>query len=65
VEEEIKKPESQRNMARLKKRLTALVTAASLIAGSVAATNKFADNLIDLGSKVGIELQLPAASENE
>ena len=65
VEAEIKKPENQRNMARLKKRLTALVTAASLIAGSVAATNKFADNVIDLGSKVGIELQLPAASENE
>jgi internalin A len=65
VEEEIKKPENQRNMARLKKRLTALVTAASLIAGGVTATNKFAGEVIDLGSKVGIELQLPSAAEDK
>ncbi|NER81257.1 MAG: hypothetical protein F6K42_17160 [Leptolyngbya sp. SIO1D8] len=59
VEEEIKKPAEQRNMPRLKKRLAALVTAASMIAGSIAAANEFADDVIDLGSKVGIELQLP------
>ncbi|MBE7385243.1 MAG: leucine-rich repeat domain-containing protein [Leptolyngbya sp. SIO1E4] len=61
VEEEIKKTAEQRNIPRLKKRLAALVTAASMIAGSVAAANEFADDVIDLGSKVGIELQLPSA----
>ncbi|NER85260.1 MAG: hypothetical protein F6K42_38330 [Leptolyngbya sp. SIO1D8] len=61
VEEEIKKPAAQRNIPRLKKRLAALVTAASMIAGSVAAANEFANDVIDLGSKVGIELQLPSA----
>ena len=61
VEEEIKKPEEKRNLPRLKKRLTALITAASLMASGVSAANDFADEVIEFGSKVGIELQLPSA----
>ncbi|MEM8808649.1 MAG: COR domain-containing protein [Cyanobacteria bacterium P01_G01_bin.38] len=61
VEEELQKPEDQRKPGKLKKRLTALLTAASLIAGSVASANEFADDVIDLGDKLGIELQLPSA----
>lgn len=59
VEEEIKKPADQRNVPRLKKRLMALATAASFIAGGVAGVNEFADDVVELGNKVGIELQLP------
>ncbi|MGB3139121.1 MAG: hypothetical protein WBB18_20100 [Nodosilinea sp.] len=59
VEEEIKKPDNQRNWPRLRKRLTALALAASAIAGGVTAANDFADEVIELGNKVGIELQLP------
>jgi hypothetical protein len=62
VEEEVQKPENQRNLPKLKKRLMALVTAASMIAGSVAAANNFADEVIELGNKVGIELQLPSGN---
>jgi internalin A len=61
VEAEIQRPADQRNIPKLKKRLTAILTAASLIAGTVAGVNEFADHVIDLGSKIGIELQLPAA----
>jgi len=60
VEAEVQKPENQRNLPKLKKRLMALATAASMIAGSVAAANNFADEVIELGNKVGIELQLPS-----
>ncbi|MGG6296678.1 DUF4926 domain-containing protein [Leptolyngbya sp. AN02str] len=59
VEEEVKKPADQRNTPRLKKRLMALITAASLVASGVAGANEFVDNVIELGSKVGIELPLP------
>lgn len=59
VEEEVKKPEDQRSMPRLKKRLTALLTAATLLSGSVTAVNDFVDGVVELGDKVGIELQLP------
>ncbi|MDX2211837.1 MAG: COR domain-containing protein [Oculatellaceae cyanobacterium bins.114] len=61
VEDEIKKPETQRNPTRLKKRLTGLLAAASVAATSVAAMNEFTGNVIDLGNKLGIELQLPSA----
>ncbi|MGB7249778.1 MAG: DUF4926 domain-containing protein [Phormidesmis sp.] len=61
VEEEVKKPEEKRSLPRLKKRLTALLTAASLLSGSVAAANDFVDEVVELGDKVGIELQLPAS----
>lgn len=59
VEEEIKKPEEKRNFKKLAKRLTALGTAAALVAGGVSATNDFVDNVADLGSKLGIELPFP------
>ena len=71
VEAEIQKPEEQRNRARLKKCLKALLAVASAAAVSMAGANEFAgnanefaDKVIDLGNKVGIELQLPAAPES-
>lgn len=63
VEAELQKPEDQRSLPKLKKRLTALATAATLalggVAGGVAATNDFVDNVTDLSGKLGIELPLP------
>ena len=61
VEAEINKPDDQRSQARLKKRLLALLTATTMIAGSVAGAADFANNITDLGGKVGIELPLPSA----
>jgi internalin A len=61
VEEEIKKPENQRNLTRLRKRLIALLTVGTMIATPVAGITDFTNNAIDLGSKLGIELQLPSA----
>lgn len=61
VEAEIKKPEDQRNMAKLKKRLTALGTAATMLTAGVAAANTFIDEVNEFSSKIGIELQLPPA----
>ena len=61
VEAEINKPDDQRSQARLKKRLLALLTATTMIAGSVAGAADFANNITDLGDKVGIELPLPSA----
>ncbi|MGP1388000.1 MAG: COR domain-containing protein, partial [Thainema sp.] len=61
VEDEIKKPENERNMAKLKKRLTALATAVTMLTGSVAAANTFIDEVRELSNNVGIELQLPPA----
>jgi hypothetical protein len=62
VEEEVQKPENQRNLPKLKKRLMALVTAASMISNTVTSANNFADEVIELGNKVGIELQLPSGN---
>ncbi|MEM6592855.1 MAG: DUF4926 domain-containing protein [Cyanobacteria bacterium P01_C01_bin.73] len=59
VEAEVKKPEEKRSIPRLQKRLTALLTAATLLSGSVAAANTFVDEVVELGEKAGIELQLP------
>ncbi len=65
VEDEVQKPEDQRSMSRIKQRLTALLTAATIgmgsITGGVSAANTFADEVIELGSKIGIELQLPSS----
>jgi internalin A len=61
VEAEIKKPEDQRNLTRLKKRLTALITAGTMIATPIANMTDFASKTIDLGHKLGIELSLPSA----
>ncbi len=63
VEDEIQKPEDQRSLPKLKKRLTALVTAAALMAGGISATNDFVGNVIDLSSKLGIELPLPPQTQ--
>jgi internalin A len=61
VEAEVKKPEDQRNLTRLKKRLTALITAGTMIATPIAGITDFASKTIDLGNKLGIELRLPSA----
>jgi len=61
VESEIKKPEADRNLPKIKKRLLAILTAVSLISGSVTGMTDFANNAIDVGSKLGIELRLPPA----
>jgi internalin A len=61
VETEIKKPENKRNLPRLKKYLAALLAVATLAGGAIASGVDFANNVVDLGSKVGIELKLPTA----
>jgi internalin A len=61
IEAEIQKPEADRNPAKIKKRLMAILTAVSLILGSIAGATDFANNAIDVGSKLGIELHLPPA----
>ncbi|WP_333165822.1 MULTISPECIES: DUF4926 domain-containing protein [unclassified Microcoleus] len=60
VEAEIKKPESQWNKTKLKKRLTALVAAGTAIAIPIAGMTDFADKAIDVSNKLGIELKLPS-----
>ena len=60
VEAEIKKPENERNKARLKKSITAMIGAATAIAIPIAGMTDFANTAIDLGQKVGIELKLPS-----
>ncbi|MFN6474362.1 MAG: COR domain-containing protein [Nostoc sp. SerVER01] len=60
VEQEIHKPENQRNGTRLKKRLLALATVGTMIAAPIAGITDFTNNALDLGSKLGIELQLPS-----
>jgi internalin A len=58
VEIELKKPEADRNPTKLKKRLIALATAGTLIATPIAGMTDFANNAIDLATKIGIELPL-------
>ncbi len=60
VEAEIQKPEAERKPSKLKKRLTALIAAASVVAAGVAGANEFVDNVQALGEKLGIELPLLA-----
>ncbi len=62
VEVELQKPDDQRSRPKLKKRLVALVAAASMLTGGVSAANTFADEVIELGSKIGIELSLPSST---
>ncbi|WP_242037853.1 hypothetical protein [Tolypothrix sp. FACHB-123] len=59
VEAEIQKPEQERKTAKLKKRLTALLTAVSLIAAPIAGITDFTNNVMEIGSKLNIELPLP------
>lgn len=60
VEAEIQKPEKERNLPKLKKRLVALLTAATVVAAPIAGMTDFENNVIDIGNKVGIELKLPS-----
>jgi internalin A len=63
IEAEVKKPTEQRNLPKLKKRLLALATGASVaatgISGGLTIANEIVDQVTELGDKVGIELQLP------
>jgi hypothetical protein len=61
IEAEVQKPEENRNPKKIKQRLMAILTAAGVAASGVAEVTDFANTAIDLGSKLGIELQLPGA----
>ena len=57
VEIEIQKPEKERNLPKLKKRLLALATAATVtFATPIAGMTDFANNVMEIGNKLGIEL---------
>jgi hypothetical protein len=56
VEAEIRKPERDRNLPKLRKRLIALAAAASVGATAIAGMTDFANNVTDLATKIGIEL---------
>ncbi|MEH2346479.1 MAG: leucine-rich repeat domain-containing protein [Nostoc sp.] len=60
VEVEIQKPEKERNLPKLKKRLVALLAAATLVAAPIASMTDFTKNILEIGSKLGIELKLPS-----
>ncbi|MEG4808991.1 hypothetical protein QUA82_15240 [Microcoleus sp. F8-D3] len=60
VESEIKKPENERNPARLKKSLKAILATAAAIGIGVAGVTEFANTAIDVSNKLGIELKLPS-----
>ncbi|QLE43002.1 GTP-binding protein [Nostoc sp. C052] len=59
VEVEIQKPEKERNLPKLKKRLVALLTAATVVAAPIASMTGFTKDVLEIGSKLGIELKLP------
>jgi hypothetical protein len=56
VEIEIQKPAPERNIPKLKKRLLALFTAATVTFGAIAGTTDFANNVLEISNKLGIEL---------
>ena len=58
VEIEIQKPEPERNLPKLKKRLLALLAAVSFVATPIAGMTDFANNVMDIGNKLGIGLVL-------
>ncbi|MEG4348160.1 COR domain-containing protein [Microcoleus sp. LAD1_D3] len=60
VETEVEKPENEWNKARLKKSLTALVALAGILGTGVGGAIDIANNAIDVGQKLGIELKLPS-----
>ncbi|AFZ00785.1 leucine-rich repeat domain-containing protein [Calothrix sp. PCC 6303] len=60
VEVEIKKPEKERNIPKLKKRLAGLLTAATVVATPIAEMAGFTNTVLEIGQKVGIELKLPS-----
>lgn len=61
IETEIQKPESDRNQTLLKKRLAAILAAATATGVAIAGMTDFANNAIDLSNKLGIEVSLPSA----
>ncbi|MBD0314131.1 MAG: Ras family protein, partial [Microcoleus sp. T3-bin5] len=61
IEEEIKKPEKERNLPKLRKRLAALIAATTVAAAPIAGMTDFTNNVMEIGSKLGIELKLPSA----
>ncbi len=61
VEVEIQKPEKERSTPKLKKRLIALLTAATVAGTTIAGMTDFANNVMEIGSKLNIELKLPPA----
>lgn len=60
VEVEIQKPEQERNLPKLRKRLAALLTAATLVATPIAGITDFTNNVLEIGNKLNIELKLPS-----
>jgi hypothetical protein len=60
VEAEIQKPEKERDLPKLKKRLLALLAAATLVAAPIAGMTDFANNVMEIGSKLNLELKLPS-----
>ncbi len=56
VELEVQKPAPERNLPKLRKRLLALFTAATVTFGAIAGMTDFANNVLEIGSKLGIEL---------
>jgi internalin A len=58
IETEIKKPEKERSLPKLKKRLIALGTAATVTFTGVAGMADFANNVMEIGNKLNIELPL-------
>ena len=59
VEAEIQKPEKERSLPKLKKRLLALLTTVALIATPIAGITDFTNNVLEIGNKLHIELKLP------
>lgn len=59
VQTELQKPTEQRNIAKLKMRFLALITAVSFIGAPIANITDFTNNITDLATKIGIELKLP------
>ncbi|MEH2390592.1 MAG: DUF4926 domain-containing protein [Nostoc sp.] len=60
VEAEIQKPEKERNLPELKKRLLAAIAAGTLVAAPIAGMTDFANNIMEIGNKLNIELKLPS-----
>ena len=58
VEIEIQKPEPERNLPKLKKRLLAMLAAVTFVATPIAGMTDFANNVMDIGNKLGIGLVL-------
>jgi len=56
IETEIQKPEKERNFPKIRKRLLALVTAATVTFTAIAGMTDFANNVMEISNKLGIEL---------